>query len=161
MRWIIFKKSTGEPMGIYSGELNENAIEVNFEVEHAELPDNIDPSNCYNNNGVAAGKIIPVESVEQAYLARDKQKYLKRSLAKDGIIADMAAENMARVRAGIWTVSTLIALTQNPQLKDILDDINTLSFELAIMKLNAVSVDALTTEIKNEWITKLMQNLYN
>lgn len=91
----------------------------------------------------------------------DYQKYLKRGAAKDRIIAEMASENMQRIRSGIWTVSQLIELTQNSQLKDVLDDVNTLSFELAAMKLTTINIPLLTTEIKNGWIAKLQSHYYN
>ena len=91
----------------------------------------------------------------------DYQKYLKRAAVKDQIIAEMASENMERVRAGIWTVANLIALTQDADLKLVLDDINTLSFELAQSKLQGATNPLLTTEIKNGWITKLQTHLYN
>lgn len=91
----------------------------------------------------------------------DFQKYLKRAAAKDRIIAEMASENMERVRNGVWTVPNLISLTQDNELKLVLDDINTLSFELAISKLQTISNLLLTTEIKTGWIVKLQSNLFN
>ena len=92
---------------------------------------------------------------------KDFQKYLKRAAAKDKIIAEMASENMGRVRAGIWTVQNLVDLTQDVELKRVLDDISTLSFELAAQKLQAINNPLLTTEIKNSWLQKLMSNFYN
>jgi len=91
----------------------------------------------------------------------DYQKYLKRAAAKDKIIAEMASENMERVRNGIWSVANLISLTQDTDLKHVLDDINTLSFELAMSKLQTITNPLLTAEIKLAWITKLQNNLYN
>lgn len=91
----------------------------------------------------------------------DYQKYLKRAAVKDQIIAEMASENMERVRNGIWTVSDLVSLTQDPELKLVLDDINTLSFELAQSKLNSITNPLLITEIKTGWILKLQTHLYN
>ena len=73
----------------------------------------------------------------------------------------MASENMGRVRAGIWTVQNLVDLTQDVELKRVLDDISTLSFELAAQKLQAINNPLLTTEIKNSWLQKLMSNFYN
>ena len=82
-------------------------------------------------------------------------------LFRSKIIAQMAAENMQRVRTGIWTVADLISLTQDEQLKSLLDDINTLSFELAIGKVNAATHPLLTAEVKFSWVTKLQANLFN
>jgi hypothetical protein len=68
---------------------------------------------------------------------------------------------MARVRAGVWTVPNLVALTQDPELKLILDDINTLSFELAVLKLMALTNPLITQKIKNDWVLKLQSHFYN
>lgn len=92
---------------------------------------------------------------------KDYQKYLRRSEAKDKIIAQMATENMERVRSGIWTVQNLIDLTQDAELKRVLDDINTLSFELAQAKLMAVTNPIVTPEIKAAWLATLQANLFN
>lgn len=91
----------------------------------------------------------------------DYQKYLKRAVAKDKIIAQMATENMERVRSGVWTVQNLIDLTQDAELKRVLDDINTLSFELAQAKLIAVTNPIVTPEIKAAWLATLQANLFN
>lgn len=91
----------------------------------------------------------------------DYLKYLKRAAVKDQIIAEMASENMERVRTGVWTVADLVGLTQDTQLKLVLDDISTLSFELAQAKINAATNPLLTNDIKTAWIIKLQNNLFN
>lgn len=90
----------------------------------------------------------------------DMVKYLKRAQVRDALIAEMAAGNMSRVRAGIWTVNQLIELTQDSELKLVLDDVNTLSFELAISKITAATNPLLIPEIKQEWIDSLQRNLF-
>lgn len=95
------------------------------------------------------------------YKEKDLAKYQKRAAVKDLIISEMATENMSRVRAGIWTVSDLINLTQDPTLKLVLDDISTLSFELAAQKLQTANNPLLTSDIKNKWILKLRGHFYN
>lgn len=92
---------------------------------------------------------------------KDYNKYIKRASAKDKIIAEMATENMDRVRAGKWTVPDLIELTQNTDLKLVLDDISTLSFELAASKLSTIRHRLLTETIRKGWIAKLQANYYN
>lgn len=105
--------------------------------------------------------LVPSSEYEMSQLERDFIKYMKRAAVKNTILSEMAAENMQRVRTGIWTVPQLIALTQDDELKHVLDDVNTLSFELAIGKIAAIASDAvLTTEIKNQWIAKLQNNLF-
>lgn len=90
----------------------------------------------------------------------DYDRYIKRSQAKEKILAEFAAENMGRVRAGIWTVPNLIALTQDAQLILLLANINTLSFELAIATVQGITNPLITTEIKAAWVAKLQANLF-
>jgi hypothetical protein len=92
---------------------------------------------------------------------RDLIKYRKRAAVKDQIIAEMATENVDRLRRGVWTTPQLIALTQDAELKLVQDDINSLSFELAVMKLNSVSNPLITPDIKLGWIQKVMKHYYN
>jgi hypothetical protein len=90
----------------------------------------------------------------------DTERYLNRALVKDSIVAWMATENMQRVRSGVWTVPQLVGLTQDDQLKLVLDDVNTLSFELAQGKIQAITNPMITTEIKLQWISKLQENMF-
>lgn len=92
---------------------------------------------------------------------RDRIKYSKRAAVKDQIMVEMATENMERVRAGIWSTPQLIALTQDAELKLVQDDINSLSFELAVMKLQTLSNPLITPDIKMGWIQKVMKHFYN
>jgi len=90
----------------------------------------------------------------------DYRRYKLRAENKDHIIAEMASNNMERVRSGEWSVPDLIGLTQDPQLKEVLDDVSTLSFELAIQKLSSVTHPLMTAAIKTEWIDLLTLHLY-
>lgn len=91
----------------------------------------------------------------------DKDRYLKRAGAKDGMIATLAAGNMARIRAGTWTVPELVSFMQDAVVVQILTDINTLSFELAYQKVDLISSALINTSIKNEWKSLLAANFYN
>ena len=91
----------------------------------------------------------------------DYRKYTNRAKVKDSIIATMASNNMQRVRSGIWSVENLISLTQDSELKLILDDVSTLSYELAIGKIEAATNPLLTAGIKTEWISLLAAHLNN
>lgn len=91
----------------------------------------------------------------------DKLKYLSRAEVRDDILSDMAANNMERVRTGAWTVEQLVSLTQDQELKLILDDVNTLSYELAVQKILAASNPLFTEEIKQEYISLLVAHFYN
>lgn len=92
---------------------------------------------------------------------KDFNKYMKRAASTDKIISEMASENMERVRNGVWTVAQLVELTQDADLKLVLNDIETLSFELAYQKLQAATNPLLTTDIKNQWSQKLINHFYN
>ncbi len=100
------------------------------------------------------------EQKKQKQREQDFVRFKKRASAKDVIIAEMAAANMERVRSGVWTTSQLIALTQDPELKQILDDVNTLSFEIAYSRVDGLTNALLTTEIKNSWKALLQAHFY-
>ena len=90
----------------------------------------------------------------------DVARYLARSMVKDKLLAEMAADNMARVRAGTWTVADLSGLMSDPAVKAVLDLIGALSFEMAMQALSSVSHPLLTPPIKAGWIAKLQAHLY-
>lgn len=92
---------------------------------------------------------------------KDEIRFMKRASAKNRIIAEFAAENMERVRNGVWTVPQLVGLTQDTGLKALLDNVNTLSFEIAASMVPGLTNSLLTTEIKAAWVTKLQANFYN
>jgi hypothetical protein len=93
-------------------------------------------------------------------LESDERKYLLRSLSKDKIIAGFAGENMARLRAGQWTTPQLIMLTQHPQSIAVLNDVQSLSFELAVQKIAAHPDPLMTPEVKASMIDKLTANFF-
>lgn len=89
------------------------------------------------------------------------EKYLSRAKVKDRLIAEIAVENVQRIKDGTWQVSDLISLTQDSGIKAVLDDMNSLSFELALGKIDSISSPLITTEIKNQWKAKLAGSLFN
>lgn len=89
----------------------------------------------------------------------DLEKYEKRASVKDKLIAKMAVGNVNRVRTGTWSVNDLVAMTQDEKLKQIVIDLNTLSFELAIHKVMLLDNPLVTQEIKMEWINMLKESL--
>lgn len=90
----------------------------------------------------------------------DYQKYRKRAAAINTMMAEMASENVTRVRSGIWTVNDLVSLTQDVQIKEILTDLMSLSFEIAYSKIDGVTNPLITSEIKAAWKLKLASNFY-
>jgi len=97
---------------------------------------------------------------EQILIAKDKVTMSKRASIKDSLIGEIGAENKGRIRQGIWTVEQLTQLTQDNEMKLVLDDINSLSFELAQAKIMAISNPLITQEIKLQWIGRLQANLF-
>ncbi len=95
-------------------------------------------------------------TIEQKYL----EQYKKRAAVKDKIMSEIATENIGRVLQGIWTESDLVALTTDFQLKDILDDLSTLSYEIAYSKVDGITNELITQEIKDGWKAKLAQYFY-
>ena len=93
-------------------------------------------------------------------LELDSTRYIKRAASKDSLIAFMAADNMSRVRSGVWTVADLVALMDDSEVVGLLNSVNTLSFELAIARIQSLSTPLITAEIKAAWIAELQNNLY-
>ncbi len=125
----------------------DNALPNQSEIR--ELVENYDPNFQ-----------LTEEQQKQRQREKDYLRYKQRGEAKNGIIAEMAAGNMERVRSGVWTVSQLIALTQDEQLKQLLDDVNTLSFEIAYSRIDGLTNSILTVEIKNSWKKLLSDNFF-
>jgi Mg2+/Co2+ transporter CorB len=92
---------------------------------------------------------------------KDKAKYLKRAEALNKMMAEMAVENMARVRSGVWTIDDLVSLTQDTMVKQLISDLTSLSFELAYQKVDLITSPAVTSDIKIQWKTKLASNFFN
>ena len=110
----------------------------------------------------SGGTALPIDQPPvKTQFELDVERYAKRAIAKDKIIAEFAAENMARVRSGVWTVPQLISLTQDAGLKALLDNVNTLSFEIASTMVPNLTNPLLTAEIKTGWVAKLQAHFYN
>lgn len=139
--------------------MNINGQIINTEEELAAAIIGMDETSKVTLTNIFRG--IPNEPPVLSQQEKDLEKYKKRAAVKDAIMAEMASENMARVRAGIWTVAELISLTQDEGLKGVLDDMMTLSFELAQAKVMALTNPLITSEIKAGWVSKLQANLFN
>ena len=98
------------------------------------------------------------EQQKQKQRESDFTRFKKRAEVKSTLIAEMAAGNMERVRSGVWTTSQLISLTQDLELKQILNDLDSLSFEIAYSRIDGLTNPLLTTEIKNSWKKLLSDN---
>jgi hypothetical protein len=139
--------------------------------EH-ELPDDCPWSSWYYNEGdeVPDNAIVVTEEEFDSIMelwqpiiqrAKDKARYRERAKVKDELIVGICADNMERIRNGVWTVAQLIELTADPSFKNIQDDINSLSFELAQGKIMASSNPLITQDVKNDWVGRLQADLFN
>lgn len=90
----------------------------------------------------------------------DKARYEKRAAVKDELLAWMAADNMSRVRAGVWTVQDLTALLADPAVAAANQFMSTLSFELAAQAIAQASTPLLTPDIRSDWISRLQSHFY-
>ena len=96
----------------------------------------------------------------QTQFEKDQSRYTKRAAVKDELLAYMAADNMGRVRSGVWSVADLTALLDDPAVVAANSLMGTLSFELAAQQINAAATPLLTPEIKAEWVSRLEAHYY-
>ena len=90
----------------------------------------------------------------------DQRRYQKRAEVQSQLIAWMAADNMSRVRSGIWTVADLTSLMSDPAVTAASDYMGKLSYELAAQAIQAATTPLLTPAIKASWISKLQAHFY-
>ena len=90
----------------------------------------------------------------------DKARYEKRAAVKNELIAYMAADNMSRVRSGVWTVPQLMSLMDDPAVSAANAYMGTLSFELAAQAIENAETQLLTPEIRTDWVGKLQAHYY-
>lgn len=105
--------------------------------------------------------ILPyVAPPEPIQLELDQRRYQKRAAVQSELIAWMAADNMSRVRSGVWTVADLTSLMSDPALTAANAYMSTLSYELAAQAIQAATTPLLTPEIKSAWVAKLQEHFY-
>ena len=96
----------------------------------------------------------------QTQFEKDQSRYTKRAAVKDELLAYMAADNMSRVRSGVWTVADLTTLLDDPAVVAANSLMGTLSFELAAQQIQAATTPLLTSEIKADWVSRLEAHYY-
>lgn len=119
------------------------------------IPDGLTEITIEEAREIAASKNLPPELTQHQ---KDELRYQRRAADKDSLIAWMAADNIARVRAGTWTVADLQALLVD--LAPVNSMMQTLSFELAAQSIASSSNVLLTDEIKTAWVQKLTEHFY-
>jgi hypothetical protein len=96
----------------------------------------------------------------QSQFEKDQSRYTKRAAVKDELMAYMAADNMGRVRSGVWSVADLTSLLGDPHIVAANALMGTLSFELAAAQISAATTPLLTSEIKSDWTSRLEAHYY-
>lgn len=90
----------------------------------------------------------------------DQRRYQKRAEVQSQLIAWMAADNMSRVRSGVWTVADLTSLMSDPAVTAAQAYMSTLSYELAAQSIASATTPLITQAIKDVWISKLTEHFY-
>lgn len=90
----------------------------------------------------------------------DENRYKKRAAVHADLMSWMAADNMSRVRSGVWTVQQLTRLLADPAVQAAQTYMSTLSYELAAQAIATATTPLLTPEIKAAWLGKLQAHFY-
>lgn len=90
----------------------------------------------------------------------DQRRYQRRAAVQSELIAWMAADNMSRVRSGVWTVADLTSLMSDPAVTATQAYMGTLSYELAAQSIMQATHPLLTPDIKGAWVAKLQEYFY-
>jgi hypothetical protein len=90
----------------------------------------------------------------------DQRRYQKRAAVQSELLSWMAADNMSRVRSGVWTVADLTSLMSDPAVVAANAYMQTLSYELAAQSIASATTPLLTQAIKDVWISKLTEHFY-
>lgn len=106
-------------------------------------------------------EVLPFVPTELSQFERDRARYVKRAAAKDHLMAYMAADNMSRVRSGVWSVQELMSLLDDPSVAAANAYMATLSFELAAQAIQSAATLLLTAEIRTDWIGRLEDHFYS
>lgn len=132
-----------------------------YEVEAADGPVAVPGHDSEQPAEIVAGVIdwpAPVEPPTQFEL--DQLRYQKRAEVQSKLIAWMAADNMSRVRSGVWSVTDLTSLMSDPAVVAANAYMQTLSYELAAQAIAAATTPLLTPAIKGAWVAKLQEHFY-
>lgn len=109
---------------------------------------------------VEATYVPPEPEPEPSQFEKDQARYQKRAAVRDSLIAYMAADNMSRVRSGVWSVADLTGLMVDPYVAMANGYMSTLSFELAAQAIAQATTELLTPEIRADWIDRLEAHFY-
>ena len=91
---------------------------------------------------------------------KDRIAMEKRAQIKDSLVGGIASENKERLRTGVWTYTDLITFLNSEESKKVMNDINSLSFELAQGSIMSITNPIITIDIKLQWVQRLKDNLF-
>ena len=103
---------------------------------------------------------VPPAPPQPTQFELDQRRYQKRAAVQSELIAWMAADNMSRVRSGVWTVADLTSLMSDPAVASAQAYMGTLSYELAAQAIEQATHPLLTSEIKSAWVARLQEHFY-
>lgn len=155
----------------------DSGITVSLPLPYPQNP-SIDPMQVYEVEATDGSVAVPGHDAEQpaeivagvidwpapvappTQFELDQRRYQKRAEVQSQLIAWMAADNMSRVRSGVWTVADLTSLMSDPAVTAASDYMGKLSYELAAQAIQAATTPLLTPAIKSTWISKLTEHFY-
>ena len=91
---------------------------------------------------------------------KDRLAMIQRALVKDNLIGEIASENKERLRTGVWSYNDLLTFLASEESKAVMEDIASLSFEMAQGKIMNITNPIVTMDIKLLWIQRLKDNLF-
>lgn len=178
------KVTNGVPEKYTIGQLRRDNPQVSFPksipdevlAQYSVFPLQATEPPAYNHLTQRVEEVSPVQSggqwvqawivvdlpPEQAPTQRDldERRYQRRAEVQSQLIAWMAADNMSRVRSGVWTVADLTSLMSDPAVTAAQAYMGTLSYELAAQSIMQATTPLLTPGIKASWVTKLQEHFY-
>lgn len=131
----------------------ENIFPAQTAALYMACPEDVDVGWTFADGVFAPPAPLPEPELSQ--FDRDQARYAKRAAVKDQLLAYMAADNMSRVRSGVWTVADLTSLLADPVVATANQFMSTLSFELAAQAIVSASTPLLTPAIRADWIARL------
>lgn len=102
----------------------------------------------------------PPHSPAPTQFELDQVRYRQRAAAYGELMSWMSADNMSRVRTGVWSLPELKSLMGDPAVLAAQAYMSMLSYELAAQSITEATTPLLTPDIKATWLAKLAEHFY-